>query len=95
MICADKIEFYAGEERLIEAVIRPANPREIAVVTAARYELSEQYDGKKVESGSCEIDGAKISALLKMQKAGSYKLKIIAAVGRETYIETAAVIVRE
>lgn len=85
------IDFYAGEEKYIDLVVRPTDPREIVVVTNAAYELTNQYDDKAVLNGQCEIDGDKISVLLKVIEAGRYELKITFKVGKETRIEKARI----
>lgn len=87
----NRIDFYAGERKLITAVVRARNPRETVVITRAEYKLTKVGSDISIESGTCEIDGSKIAVLLGVTERGGYELKLTVTVGRETIIEKAYV----
>lgn len=91
----DEIRFFAGEVKYITASVVPRNPREIVVVTDAKYELINARTNEAAESGSCSVSGSEISALLGISEVGIYSLKLTVKVGAETFIQKASVYVEE
>lgn len=89
---ACSLNFYAGEEKFVEARIVPSRKNETAVIICAAYELTA--GGETCERGNCEVNVDKIRILLKTDKAGIYSLKITAKVGQETVIQKVSVAVR-
>ena len=83
------IHFYAGETKYVEATASAKNPNETVVVSSAKYELFQ--NGRAIEEGACQTDGAKIKALLAIEAPGIYELKITACIGAEKLIEKACV----
>ena len=84
------LSFYAGEEKYVTATLSSIDPDEIVVITEADFELTD-CKGNIVSAGVCEIRGHEISALLPIEKPGSYTLKLTVRVGRETIIEKVAI----
>lgn len=85
------IEYYAGEEKYVELVVKPINRNEIVVVTKAEYELTKYCDNTVIEKGQCELDGDRVIVLLGITESGRYELKFTVTVGRETRIEKARI----
>ena len=80
------LSFYAGEEKYVTATLSSNDPDEIVVIKEAGFELTD-CKGTMVSAGACEIRGQEISVLLPIEIPGSYTLKLIVKVGRETIIE--------
>lgn len=89
----DDIEFFEGEKKVISAMIKPKNCSEVVVITDAEYELSTA-SSEVVESGKCEIDGAEMSLIMKLDTQGKYYLTVTAYVGQEIIKQRAVVRVR-
>lgn len=87
------IEFFTGEREYISATVRPRNPKETVVVVSASYRLIKGTE--TVEEGNCETDGADIRFLFEANDPGVFTLEMEAAVGAETVINKATVVVKE
>lgn len=77
----NSIHFMQGEQRYIEYEIRPRRANDTVVVTAASWEL--QQNSSTVESGSCEVHGRIIRALIAPTKQGVYQLEVAVTVPPE------------
>ena len=80
------LEYKVGERQYVSAIVRPETASEIAVVNSASYELRCYESDAIIDSGDCEIEGDSLRAFIDFLKAGFYKLKITAQVGKETII---------
>ena len=87
------ITFYEGEERYLYADAESLDSNEILVIMSASYTLST-LDGAVVESGSCDIDGSRLTMLLRYEEKGTYLLTVQARIGAETVVRRATVAVR-
>lgn len=95
MICETcGLDFFAGEEKFIEAKVVSAKRNETVVITSAAYELSKNSCTEIAETGSCEVNGDTVRLLLRTSEAGAYSLKITAKVGAETVIQRVSVSVK-
>ena len=90
-IMQGRINFYAGEIKIVSAQVRARNPNEVVVITKAKYSLKNIANGETVESGELDIDKDTVSVILGIDEAGLFELKITVTVGKETFIEKALV----
>lgn len=88
------LEFFAGEEKFVEAKVVPSKRNETVVVAYASYELSKKASGEVTEQGNCEVKGNTVRHLLRTNEVGTYSLKITAKVGLETVIQRVLVSVK-
>lgn len=90
-IMQGRINFYAGEIKIVSAQVKARNPDEIVVVTEAKYQLKDVASGENVEGGELEIEGDTVSTILGIDSTGTYELKFTVRVGAETFIEIAII----
>lgn len=77
----NSIRFMQGEHRYLEFEIIPRRANDTVVITAASWEL--QQNGVTVETGSCEVDGKMIRALIAPTGQGVYQMEIVVTVPPE------------
>lgn len=85
------VEFYEGEERVIESEVASCDANEVVVICAASWTLKNRLTGAIEKSGACEIDGATMRCFFGMDIKGRFDLEITANVGRETIKQRALV----
>ena len=81
MLSINSIHFALGEQRYLEFEICPRRANDTVVITAASWEL--QQNGATVETGSCEVNGKMIRALIVPAGQGVYQLEIAVTVPPE------------
>lgn len=77
----NSIRFMQGEQRYLEFEIIPRRANDTVVITGASWEL--QQNGAALETGSCEVDGKTIRALIAPTGQGVYQLEIAVTVPPE------------
>lgn len=77
----NSIRFMQGEQRYIEFEIRPRRANDTIVITAASWELLQ--NDLTVETGSCEVHGRFIRALISPTGRGVYQLEVAVTVPPE------------
>lgn len=85
------VEFYEGEERVIESEVASCDANEVVVISDASWTLKNRQTGEIEKSGSCEIDGVTMRCFFGMDITGRFDLEITARVGRETIKQRAIV----
>ncbi|MEA5136488.1 MAG: hypothetical protein VB035_10180 [Candidatus Fimivivens sp.] len=77
----NSIRFALGEQRYLEFEVRPRRAHDTVVITEAVWLM--QQNGATVETGSCEVDGKTIRALIAPTGQGVYQLEIAVTVPPE------------
>lgn len=77
----NSIRFALGEQRYLEFEVRPRRPNDTVVITEAVWAM--QQNGATVETGSCEVDGKMLRALIAPAVQGVYQLEIAVTVPPE------------
>lgn len=85
MVDCIRRKYTVGEKRVLEWQIMPNHPRDIIVVTDARYEVVS--GGAVVDSGKMTVDGLKVSCIFDASEEGSFVFRIFVTVPPET-VET-------
>ena len=80
-----QILFNQGETRHVQLLIKNIKGRDFKIESAT-YELEEKY-GKNVEEGTCSIDNHTIDAVISLQNAGYYLLRIMYKIQDETLVD--------
>ena len=77
----NSIRFALGEQRYLEFEIRPRRANDTVVITEAIWSM--QQNGVMAETGSCEVDGKTIRALITPTEKGVYQLELSVTVPPE------------
>ena len=86
-MCDDYITFYVGEKNEIEGCVQSNVAGETVVITSARYVITEELSDNIVDEGTCNVNGARFSAMLSFANAGSYIFAVYLRVGDKEPVE--------
>lgn len=87
----DTFHFIIGERKEITATISPKDENEVVVINSATFEVERISDKSIIQNDNCEISGNEACALLEIDTAGIFGLRITAYVGREVVKKTALI----
>lgn len=83
MLPVYKRDWILGEDKYIDLEVR-SNQLGPIVILSASWELKKNIDTDPEQTGTCEIDGAQISALVEPRETGVYTLEITYEIPPET-----------